>query len=77
MDAASQGIVAAWIAMTIIVAEYFDPAKAAVSYAQRQYLRKNQRVPPNWKIWIRHYKRGNWPAYLVHNPCRYRRHGIA
>jgi hypothetical protein len=68
MDAASQGIVAAWIAMTAIVAEYFDPSKAAVSYAQRQYFCKNQTVPPNWKIWIGHYVRGNWPAYLVHNP---------
>jgi hypothetical protein len=68
MDVATQGIVAAWIAMTVTVAEYFDPSKAAVSYTQRRYLCKNQAVPPNWKIWIGHYVRGNWPAYLVHNP---------
>jgi len=68
MDATGQGIVAAWIAMTVMVAEYFDPSKAAVSYTQRRYLYKNQAVPANWKIWIGHYVRGSWPAYLVHNP---------
>ena len=37
LGAAAQGIVAAWIAMTITVAEYFDPSKAAVSPTQRRY----------------------------------------
>ena len=68
LGAAAQGIVAAWIAMTITVAEYFDPSKAAVSPTQRRYLCRNQAVPPNWKIWIGHYVRGNWRAHLVHHP---------
>lgn len=68
MDAATQGIVAARIAMTVTVAEYFDPAKAGVSHKQRRYLCKNQKVPPNWTIWIGHYERGNRAPYLVHNP---------
>jgi hypothetical protein len=68
MDVAAQGIVAAWIAMTVMVAEYFDPSMAAVSYAQRRHLCTDKTVPPNWKIWIGHYVRGTWLPYLVHNP---------
>jgi hypothetical protein len=68
MDVTAQGIVAAWVAMTVMVAEYFNPSMAAVSYAQRRHLCSNKTVPPNWKIWIGHYVRGTWPPYLVHNP---------
>jgi hypothetical protein len=68
LDAVAQGVVAAWIAMTVTVAELFDPSTAAVSHTQRRYLCKTQSVPPNWKIWIGHYVRGNWRPHLVHNP---------
>jgi hypothetical protein len=66
MDAKGQEIVAAWIAMTITVAEYFGE-RITVSLRDRQHIRKTLTAPPNWHIWIAHFKRGNWKPHLIHN----------
>jgi hypothetical protein len=69
IDEKGQAIVAAWIAMTISVAEHFSQSddRIAVSSADRRHIRKTLTAPPNWGIWIAHLERGNWKPYLVHN----------
>jgi hypothetical protein len=67
LDEKAQRIIATWAAMAVMVAEYFDRYKVAISATERKYLWKNQRPPPNWKIWIGHYERKNWPGHWVHN----------
>lgn len=65
-DVRGQAVLSAWIAMFVMVAEYFDPYKVATSPKQRRFLLKNQKAPRNWKIWIGDYQRGNWVGHLVH-----------
>jgi hypothetical protein len=65
-DAGVQETIAAWIAMFTMVAEHFDPRKVVSTQAEREYLRKNRKPPPNWQIWIADYERGDWPALLAH-----------
>jgi hypothetical protein len=66
LDPTAQRILAAWIAMTVSVAEHFGD-RITVSASDRRHIRKTQRAPPRWKIWIGHFKRGNWKPYLIHN----------
>jgi len=66
LDATGQEIIAAWIAMTVIVAEFYK--KRVTSTApDRQFLRKNKRPSDQWKIRIGNFERGNWGPHLVHS----------
>jgi hypothetical protein len=67
LDRFAQQTIAAWAAMEIMTAEYFDKYKVAVSSAERNHLRLTRTVPDNWKIWIGFYKRQNWKGLWAHN----------
>lgn len=67
LDAYAQRRVAAWAAMAIMVAEYDEPDKIAIPTEDRDYLRGHRDAPPNWKIWIGHYERGDWVGHWLHN----------
>jgi hypothetical protein len=67
LDAKEQAIVAAWIAMTVMVAEHNDPTKVGISAAERLQFKNAQTAPPHWKIWIGDYQRGNWKGRWVHH----------
>jgi len=62
----AQQLLSAWIAMFVMVAEHFDRYKVVSTKKERQYLRKELKAPPNWKIWIGDYQHGNWPGLLAH-----------
>lgn len=70
-----QNIVALWIVMRTIMAEYSDLKTQAIPQSHREYIYNNRSIPPNWKIWIgkcegedwsfryRHYSMGAYPQY--------------
>jgi hypothetical protein len=62
-----QRISATWATMAIMVAEFFDPKKVAISQDERFLLRVREIPPMNWKIWIAHFRRGDWAGLWVHN----------
>jgi hypothetical protein len=67
LDVEAQQMVAAWIAMKTMAAEYFEPERIAVPLSERQYMRRHARTPDNWRIWIGHYERGgDWSGQWVH-----------
>ena len=66
LDAEAQRLVASWIALKSMVAEYFEPEKVAVSSSERQYLRDQLKPPENWRIWIGNYERGTWMGQWTH-----------
>lgn len=66
-----QRTLAAWIAMSFIMAEYTDPKTVAITKAEREFLKKNLLPPSNWKIWIGRYSGDAW------KDIRYRHHGIS
>jgi len=47
-----QTLLAAWICMTVMVCEYTQRDKIAVSRRDRRFLKKLQRPPSYWRIWI-------------------------
>jgi hypothetical protein len=63
-----QRSVATWIAMKAMVGEYFDPARAAITLGERQFLR-DLRHPPkaNWRIWIGNFDRQKWAGHWAHS----------
>lgn len=50
-----QGAIAAWAAMTTMVAEYRDPPTVGVPQSDRTYLLNNRRAPERWQIWMGHF----------------------
>ena len=64
----AQECLAAWIAMTVVTAEFFYPSTTAISSDQRYSLYHHQRPPTDgWKIWIGRYQRGKWQGYWAKN----------
>jgi hypothetical protein len=66
LDVNIQTIIAAWIAMTVIVAEYFGE-RVTTTVSDRHYFRKVKKPSDRWKLFIGHFKRGNWKPHLVHH----------
>jgi hypothetical protein len=62
-----QRIIARWVAMSVATGEYFNPDLAAVSQAERDFLRLKRRAPSTWRIWVGHYKREDWVGLWVHH----------
>lgn len=54
-----QTLIAAWIAMTVMVAEFIDRDSVAVDQEDRVRLKRRKRPPSHWRIWI---ARGQPPA---------------
>lgn len=67
LDANQQQILAAWVAMFVMVAEYFDPWKVVTLLSERKVLMNENRAPPNWNIWFGDLDQDSkWPSLLTH-----------
>jgi hypothetical protein len=77
LDVKARETVAAWIAMTVTVAEYFEE-RITTTVGDRYYLRKARKPSDRWIIRIGHFVRRNWKAHLVHHtfPISSRKHRI-
>jgi len=77
LDINAQRSIAAWVAMTVIVAEYFE-GRISTTYGDRRYLRMTLKPSDRWKIHIGHFVRGNWKPHLIHHtfPISSRKHRI-
>ena len=64
----AQRTLATWIAMATVTSEFLihDKAQIAVSQADREWLRHNGTAPPDWHIWIGHYRRYRSAEQWVH-----------
>jgi hypothetical protein len=62
----AQTMLAAWVAMTIMVAEHVDQEQIAISDRERAWFREHRRAPPHWRIWIGAHQRQNYGMY-THN----------
>jgi hypothetical protein len=62
-----QELLAAWVSMGVMTSEYFNPSKAAVSSADREFLWRHKTAPKGWKVWIGNFSRISWPPYRVHH----------
>jgi hypothetical protein len=61
---------ATWVAMTVICAEYLQPASVAMPVTGRRWLFTNRTPPANMRIWIGNVDRQNWKADWAHNSLR-------
>ncbi len=52
-----QTSLAAWVAMSVMVAEFLEPDKVAITAEERAWFMKNHRTPSHWRIWIGRYER--------------------
>jgi hypothetical protein len=43
-----------------------DPTLIAVRQSERDYLRTNESIPPDWRVWIGFYERQKWAGQWVH-----------
>jgi len=59
----AQRILAAWVAMTVMVAEFLYRDRLAIPATDRQWLRENRTAPAHWRIWVGHQGRKNAPMY--------------
>jgi hypothetical protein len=48
----NQTTLAAWTAMFVMTSEFMAPEKMAISVQERRFLKKRQRPPHQWRIWI-------------------------
>jgi hypothetical protein len=67
LDTKAQEIVAAWIAMSVMVGEFNDREKVAITASERRHFKKTEKAPAHWKIWIGDYGRLHWKGRWVHN----------
>ena len=61
---------ATWVAMTVICAEYLQPASVSIPVTARRWLFTNRTAPDNMRIWIGNFDRQNWRADWAHNSLR-------
>jgi hypothetical protein len=66
LDVKAQELLAAWIAMTVMVAEYFEE-RVSTTYGDRIYLRRAKKPSDRWKIFVGHFVRGGWKPHLIHH----------
>ena len=67
-----QTILAAWMSMFAMVAEFRSKTerRIAVSAEQRRYLMDQRRPPAHWKIWIGHFQREQLEGVYFTMCCR-------
>ena len=68
LKADDQHIIAAWLAMKVMVAEFSRPADVSTPQDHRTALMKERKLPPGWKIWIATHSSPWWQT-------GYHRHG--
>ena len=64
-----QTILAAWMSMFAMVAEFRSKTerRVAVTPDQRRYLMDHRHPPAHWKIWIGHFQRAQLKGVYFHN----------
>ncbi len=67
LDEHSQGTLAAWSCMAIMVGEFFSSYAVAIPKSDRSWLWQRQTPPKNWKIWIGTYRRVHWKGQWAHS----------
>ena len=67
LDVDTQRIVSAWAALKVTVAEYHEKNRVTITPDNRAHLMETNEAPPNWKIWIGRYGRGEWSGHWMHN----------
>lgn len=65
-DANAQEVVAAWITMFVMVAEYLDASKVSTPQFEREAFMASKEPPTKWKIWIGDLQREKWRGMLAH-----------
>jgi hypothetical protein len=65
-----QHALAAWIAMSVICAEYFVPRGVAVSVIDRRFIYRSRSAPDAMRIWIGDFRRGTWVPSWTHSSLR-------
>ncbi|MGB9114552.1 hypothetical protein [Bradyrhizobium sp.] len=60
--------------MSVTCAEYFHPARAAISVTDRRWLYLHKTAPKNMRIWIGDFARQDWPAHWAHSSLRITEH---
>ncbi|MEA1673977.1 MULTISPECIES: hypothetical protein [Nitrospirillum] len=68
----AQSVIAGWAAVKATVAEHISIGDVTTSQAERDLLRQTG-LPPHhgWAVWIGHYERSAWQAYLGSNAFLY------
>jgi hypothetical protein len=56
-----------WVAMTVMVAEWTDRDKVAISATGRKEFKETETAPAHWKVWIGDYQRAHCKGRWVHN----------
>ena len=69
LEKEAQAIIASWVVMTSIVAEFTDQTSMAIPISHRGIFMKTVSPPSGWKIWIGKYEGEEWIQ-------RYRHHGF-
>jgi hypothetical protein len=62
-----QGILAAWITMTVMVGDSIDETMSAISFSERTKFKQRLKTPSHWRIWIGQYRRERNRPLLFHN----------
>lgn len=60
----AQTTLAAWVAMTVMVAEFLYPDRGAIPQSDRTWLYENQTSPPHWRIWLGRQQHRSVPMYF-------------
>ena len=66
-----QNLLATWITMTAMVAEYTDVDHIGISAAQRRDFYRDPSYQPDWTIWIGRYAGDQWNYRYRHNGVRF------
>lgn len=62
----AQRTLAAWCTMSVMTSDHFYPDRAAIPQHHRDQMMAPGEPPGDqWKIWIGHYERNDWPADWV------------
>lgn len=68
LDQAKQELIVNWAVMATMTAEFMslDTTSVAVSQRDRDFIRTNEKAPPDWRVWIGYYDRRTWEGQWVH-----------
>lgn len=66
----AQTALAAWIAKTIMIAEFASAQHVVTPKAERESLRQTRQAPASWNIWIAYNRDKNWSARYVRHSAR-------
>lgn len=69
-----QTTLAAWVAMFVMVAEFLDPDKTAISARERAWFMNNQRAPSHWRVWIGRYAQSTSVNRWFHHVVTFAEH---